>query len=118
MEYKPSELADELGVTTATIYNSWIPSGLPARCDDTGHFWIVGTDLKTWLESTIEKGKAKSPEHVVGENDFFCRHCNSWFEASDFRRKPIARKGVYLKIATCPLCERNIGRFASLGGKK
>lgn len=57
MEYRPSELADELGLDIQDIYKYYMPKGCPYTKDDTGHVWIVGTEFRTWFEATLLKSR-------------------------------------------------------------
>lgn len=50
MRYKPSEVADVLGVGVQTVYRVWIPAGCPSDKDSSGALWIVGTELRAWME--------------------------------------------------------------------
>ena len=58
MQYRPSEIADELHVGVNTIYRSWIPSGLPCSRDERGQIWIIGTELQAWLASIAATRRA------------------------------------------------------------
>lgn len=48
MEYKPSEIAEEIKCNTDTVYKSYIPAGCPHRRDEEGNIWIVGTEFAVW----------------------------------------------------------------------
>ncbi len=117
MEYRVSEIADEMGITTKTIYTSYIPSGLPHRRDAGGNIWIVGTDFTTWVHAALEKGKryANQKRLPIGEHQGFCITCK---KAQDFgtitKRRPMSG-GRVLVYGTCSVCGRKI---ASLKGTK
>lgn len=60
MQYRPSELADELGIDITVIYKSYIPLGCPHTKDDTGHLWIVGTEFRQWFKrNKLKANKGK-----------------------------------------------------------
>jgi hypothetical protein len=113
MEYKPSELAGELEISTKTIYNTYIPAGLPHRRDGK-NIWIVGTEFKAWAESVLEKGSryANQRRAPLTENQSWCVHCRA---VRDFKkitaRIPYARKSVQLR-GTCATCGKPMARFA------
>jgi hypothetical protein len=46
MQYRPSEIADEIGVCTDTICRSYLPAGLPCTRDEKGNVWIHGWCLR------------------------------------------------------------------------
>lgn len=90
MEYSPSELASEIGVSVDTIYHTYVPCGCPHRRDDTGHIWIVGTDFADWAREMFAKRrhkmepgqawcfKCKEPVRMVG--DLEVRSSNRYLE--------------------------------------
>jgi hypothetical protein len=51
MQYKPGELADELGVSVQVVYKTWIPAGCPHERDAKGQLWMVGSEFRAWAES-------------------------------------------------------------------
>ena len=48
MEYRPTELARQIGCHRSTIYECYVPNGAPHRRDEHGHLWIVGTEFAVW----------------------------------------------------------------------
>ena len=67
MEYRPSEVAEVVGVSVDTIYRGWLRAGAPHRRDDTGHIWIVGSELATWL-----RGFERKLSVTLEEGEVFC----------------------------------------------
>ncbi|HKJ37257.1 MAG TPA: hypothetical protein VJ972_00650, partial [Anaerolineales bacterium] len=57
MMYKPSEIAEEIGVTQDTIHRSYLPAGLPHHRDEQGHVWIHGPAFVSWARHTIANKK-------------------------------------------------------------
>jgi hypothetical protein len=113
MEYKPSELAGEIGVSTKTIYNTYIPAGLPHRRDGK-NIWIVGTEFKTWAESVLQKGSryASQRRAPLTENQSWCIHCRAVMEFKKITdRIPHAKNSVQLK-GPCAKCGKPMFRFA------
>jgi hypothetical protein len=72
MEYKVSELAEELGITENTVYISWIPEGLPLRRDKAGHIWIHGTAAAGWIK---EKSQRSNEKIRMLDNQAYCMLC-------------------------------------------
>lgn len=63
MQYRPSELAEELDIDISLIYKSYIPKGCPHSKDATGHIWIVGTEFREWFRETQIKSSQAGKEH-------------------------------------------------------
>ncbi len=111
MEYKPSELAEELGVTEKTVYKTWLLSGLPFRKDKTGHVWIVGTQARAWLE-VIATQSAVKPKQALLSGQGFCLSCRQAVTLENTTKRRWGRAGV-LK-GTCPLCGNDVRRAIKL----
>jgi len=64
MLYKPSELAEEIGITVRQIYRVYIPLGCP--CDRApGRIFINGKSFAEWYEATYLK-------QILLEDQAFC----------------------------------------------
>ena len=72
LEYKPSEIADELQVTKVQVLRL-ITAGAPARKDVKGRFWIHGTTFVEWLENAAPK-KPKD-KTTFADNECYCLQC-------------------------------------------
>ena len=48
MYYKPSEIAEEIGISPDTVYRTYIPAGCPHEVDESGRIWIIGTTFRDW----------------------------------------------------------------------
>lgn len=110
MEYRPSELAREIGCHRSTIYDSYIPNGCPHRRDRNGHIWIVGTDFAAWARATIQKRKFH-----MEPGQAYCMHCKQVVEM----QPPITEtevKSAILKHGRCPQCFGEVARFESPDG--
>jgi hypothetical protein len=72
MEYKPSEIAEELSVTKVQVLRM-LTAGAPARKDAQGHFWIHGEKFVEWLENAApKKHKDKT---TFADNECYCLQC-------------------------------------------
>ncbi len=111
MEYAPSELAEELGCTSKTIYQSYLPAGLPFRKDGTGHVWIVGTAARAWLEKMTQHN-AENPVAPIGSDEAFCVRCGDRVKLVNPTRRHFGRAGIM--AGTCPICGKDIRRFIKL----
>lgn len=74
MEYKPSEIADELSANKAQI-RRLVTAGAPARKDAKGHYWINGLKFSAWLESAAPKNDRD--KHTFEDNEAYCVACKS-----------------------------------------
>jgi hypothetical protein len=107
MMYKPSEIADEIGVNVDTVYRSYIPAGLPITQDETGNYWIHGLTFAAWARETITQKKAK--RGGLPDGYAWCLRCNSAVPMETPRVRSINR---YLELiqGTCPSCGGVVNR--------
>ena len=108
MEYKPAELAEELQVTVKTIYQVWLPAGLPFRRDKTNHVWIVGTETRAWLETIVTQSQER-PKVALGENQAFCVGCKKAVMVSGITRRRFGRAG--LLSGNCQVCGASVKKI-------
>jgi hypothetical protein len=106
MEYKPSEIANEIGVHRQTVM-SYLKFGLPARRDEHGSIWINGVTFCGWAKRTLSTHASRK---LVDEKEFYCLTCKVVFWMETFTRQRM-NKSDYLR-ATCPKCGRIMGKFA------
>lgn len=107
MLYKPSEIAEELGVNVDTVYRSYLPAGLPHTRDRDGNIWIHGPAFVSWARETISQKKSK--RHGLPDDHAWCMKCDRAVELIQPRAKIINR---YLELlqAQCPSCGTLINR--------
>ncbi len=107
MLYKPSEIAEEIGVATDTIYRSYLPAGLPYIYDGEGNIWIHGPAFVSWARETISK--KKSERAGLPDGQAWCMKCNQAVQLIDPKIKVINR---YLELmqARCPHCGGRVNR--------
>lgn len=110
MEYKPSELADELGVTSKTVLTAYLPAGLPYRRDKQGHCWIVGIDARSWLEQMTRKRESEAVTLVLPD-DGFCVKCGK-ITIQNITKRKAGRAGMMK--GSCPICGATVHRFIKL----
>jgi hypothetical protein len=108
MLYKPSELADEIGVNVDTVYRSYIPAGLPVIRDEDGHFWIHGPAFVAWARETIAQKKAK--RQGLPEGHAWCMTCNRPVKITALRVRSISRYSELVQ-GTCPACGKTVNRL-------
>lgn len=76
MEYKVSEIAQELKITEKTIYQSWLIAGMPCRRDSTGHLWLHGPAVAKWISLNAPITKyTKDDRHVMEDDEAYCMSC-------------------------------------------
>ena len=107
MEYKPSEIADELGINVKTIYRSYIPLGLPVRHAVDGSIWIHGTTYREWA-LTILTTDSEKPKPPMGESEFYCTKCRNRVQAVEISQVIDKRTRA---IGTCPICGTSVTKF-------
>ena len=107
MLYKPSEIAEEIGVTTDTVVRSYLPAGLPHTRDAKNRVWIHGPTFVSWAKATISK--RKSQRAPLADNHAWCLRCNKPVEMRTPSIHPINH---YLELlqARCPSCGCKINR--------
>lgn len=113
MEYKPSELADELGISAKTIYNTYIPAGLPHRRDKADNIWIVGTVFVEWANSVLQQGTryAKQRKEPIGENQGYCMSCKKVTDFQVITRRRALSKNRVMVYGTCAECGKKMSTF-------
>lgn len=107
MLYRPSEIAEEIGVSMDTIYRSYIPAGLPYLRDPSKHIWIHGPAFIAWARQTISK---KMDERSgLPDDHAWCMKCNQPVPLLSPTLKAVNR---YLELlqSQCPQCGTKINR--------
>jgi hypothetical protein len=107
MLYKPSEIAEEIGVIPDTIYRSYLPAGLPHTRDDDGTIWIHGPAFAAWARETISQKRAKRAG--LPDGHAWCLKCN---QAVPLINPTVKPSNHYLELlqAACPNCGRTVNR--------
>lgn len=107
MLYKPSEIAEEIGVITDTVCRSYLPAGAPHTRDAQGNIWIHGPAFAAWARETIAKKKSKRAG--LPDGHAWCLKCNQAVQLINPKIKPVNR---YLELlqAPCPLCGKTVNR--------
>jgi hypothetical protein len=72
MEYKPSELAQELNCKQDWIMRA-IRNHAPHRKDEHGRYWIHGEKFAAWLHETKQKEKKR-----LKPNECYCLGCKKY----------------------------------------
>lgn len=107
MMYKPSEIAEEIGVAQDTVYRSYLPAGLPHVRDADGHVWIHGPAFVAWARETISKKKNRRA--ALPDDCAWCMKCNQPVTLVSPKIKSVNR---YLELlqAKCPTCGATVNR--------
>ncbi len=77
MLYKPSEIADELGMPKHLVYENLIPAGMPSSKDKDGFIWLHGHSVADWARK-LGRSRQKLLAYQA-----YCLHC----------KKPVRMKG-------------------------
>lgn len=109
MLYKPSEIAEEIGVSVDTVYRSYMPAGCPYIEDEHKRYWIHGPAFVAWARQTISQRKRN--RYPLAENQAWCMKCNRPVEMK--RARPV-HQNRYMVIlqSTCPHCRTKVNRTA------
>lgn len=118
MRYKPSEIAREIGVTTDTIYRSYLPAGAPCEKDASGNLWIVGADFGRWCYEFVTMRTGKKPKRTMSEYQAFCVRCNDVIDITKPKTGRKNARGVMNISGTCPKCGGKVNKFYKPAGGK
>jgi hypothetical protein len=111
MKYKPSELAEEMGISADTIRRSYIPAGAPCEIDAQGNIWIIGDVFAKWVVDHAKTHQRKKPKMKMETGQAYCVGCNQIVTLINPKvEKPNAR-GVANLTGRCPVCKRKVNRF-------
>ena len=91
MEYKPSEIAEELNITKVQV-KRLLTAGAPSRKDIKGRFWIHGTAFVEWLENAAPK-KPKD-KTTFADNECYCLQCKRVTTFTETNRRHMMIFGV------------------------
>lgn len=112
MLYKPSELAREIGVSVDTVYDSYIPAGLPYI--QRGHsFWIHGPAFADWARAASPKKKKAS---TIPGGMAWCMRCNQ-LQPMQNPQPVYQNHKIIIYQSSCPACGCRINRFSSNKGR-
>lgn len=108
MKYRPSEIADLLGVNVETVRRSYLQAGCPHERDEHGHIWIIGTSFRLWANEVIAERKRKKSKPMA-KNEGWCLKCNQRVKMIDPKVKPINH---YLELlqSVCINCGSIVNR--------
>lgn len=109
MEYTPSMLAEELGVSRATIYRSYLALGAPCRRDSSERIWINGQMFAAWAHEIISTRRDK-PAQALAEDHAWCMRCNKIIPIQHLVKKPY-RGYMFQLSGKCPECKTRVNRF-------
>jgi len=105
MLYKPSELAEELGIPARTL-SDWLKAGVPHQRDQRNHIWINGQEFVAWV---FENQRRKKIHNKLKDNEGYCFNCS---RTVNVESKTVAIvKGNLIHISgTCPICKGKVSR--------
>lgn len=108
MKYRPSEIADLLGVHVETIRRSYLTNGCPHERDEHGHIWIVGTAFRAWANEVIAERKRKKSKPMA-QDEAWCMKCNKRVKIINPKVKPV---NLYIELlqSVCDSCGSIVNR--------
>ncbi len=110
MQYKLTELAGELGITTDTIYRSYIPAGMPCTKDERGHYWVNGKAFYEWAMAYVTT-RDRKPKKPMDPDQAYCMRCNQVIRIVNKRVYQANFSGIAKVTGRCPVCEGKVSRF-------
>jgi len=111
MKYKPTEIAEEMGVSADTIYRSYLPAGAPSERDVKGNVWIIGDLFARWaMECAVTNGR-KPAKRKLAAGQVYCLKCNQVVEIQNPRKGQQNKRGVINLSGRCPVCDTRVNRF-------
>jgi len=114
MMYKPSEIADEIGVTYDTVKRSYVPAGCPVTRDESGRMWINGHAFAKWANELHKERKPKRAK--LKENQAYCFHCREVVTFKPKASRPINR-WLEMVSGTCDKCKGNVNKARGIQRK-
>jgi len=105
MRYRPSELAEELGVCVDTVRRGWLRAGAPHARDGAGAVWLVGTEVAAWLEGFTDR-----PTVTLQAGEAYCLQCRAAVVIEDARREDMGH--AVLVRGRCARCGGRVARMA------
>lgn len=111
MEYKPSELSEELVFPVHRIYENYIPHGMPFRRDANDRsIWIVGTEFREWANAALDKRRRRKRERKkqIGENQGYCTRCKDVVYYRDVIKTKEMSQNRVIVTAHCSTCGKPI----------
>lgn len=118
MEYKPSELSEELCIPQRHIYEIYIPTGLPHRRDDANNtIWIVGTQFREWALAALETRRRlkKDRKQPIGENQGYCVRCKAVADFKEISKIVTLSNNRIQVYGICSLCGTNMVNLKKKG---
>lgn len=107
MEYKPSELEEETGISASIIVRLAREKGLPARKTSNRNYWIHGLTFAKWI---LERNAKPKPTHLEPK-EFLCLKCRVVLKVEKSIQTEHLPRWDYL-TCTCPLCAGKVGKYA------
>ena len=113
MSYKPTELANEIGVNVDTIHRTYLKAGCPFYRDRQGQVWIIGTDFREWALQVANQSK-NTPGRNLSDGEAWCLRCRKPVKMIDPKKKHVNR---YLEMlqGTCAVCGGRVNRARARG---
>lgn len=102
MRYKPSELAEELGISLDQVYRVYLPLGCPHERDINRHISLNGKEFQAWYLEAYQKVKLQ-------EDQTFCKTCKKAVQI--FRPNYQVKGNLSYVLSTCPVCGRKLTRI-------
>jgi hypothetical protein len=102
MDYKPSELAIEIGFDTEQIYKVYIPLNCPHIRDQKGYLLINGLEFRNWYLDTYPKTK-------INNDEAFCKTCRKAVTISNPIKQ--TKKNTEYLTFDCPNCGRKVSKI-------
>lgn len=102
IDYKISEISNELEISTSRFYNVYVPMGCPHVRDNQNRIFINGLLFKDWYESIYKK-------RTLNKDQTFCVSCKQVVKLINPKKK---QKGnLYYYLSDCPNCGKRTAKI-------
>jgi hypothetical protein len=109
MMYRPSELAEEIGIDQNQVYRVYVPLGCPHERDRNRHLWINGENFREWYQDTYKQYQPK-------EGEVYCPSCKVYRIMGNPEHHFHEETKTAFDIFICPECGKKASKFAGRGG--
>ncbi len=109
MQYRPAEIASEIGVSADSFHRTFIPAGAPVSKDEHGTTWINGKAFRDWAR---EHFAVRPKDNQMAADEIYCMKCRARVKPAQIETVPHPNTPRLLIIrGRCPTCGRKVVRY-------
>jgi RNase P subunit RPR2 len=110
LQHNITDIAKELGITTDTLYRSYIPAGMPCTKDERGHYWVNGKAFVDWASEYVTT-RDRKPKKPMDLDQAYCMKCNQVVRMVNKRTSKANYSGIAKVTGRCQVCDGKVSRF-------